>query len=98
MSDQPNQSASASKVADVTIYSTPWCAFCRTEKQWLDSLGVSYISKDIEEDPNAKEELLAKLGGQFQGVPTTDIGGDMIVGFDRPKLQAALQTHKLVSA
>jgi len=98
MSDQPNQSASASKVAAVIIYSTPWCAFCRTEKQWLDSLGVSYISKDIEEDPNAKEELLAKLGGQFQGVPTTDIGGEMIVGFDRPKLQDALKKNSLLAA
>lgn len=83
--------------ATVTIYSTPWCAFCKTEKQWLDSLGVSYVSKDIEEDPSAKEELLEKLGGQFQGVPTTDIGGEMIVGFDRPKLQAALQNNSLVA-
>lgn len=82
----------------VTIYSTPWCAFCRTEKQWLDSLGVSYVSKDIEEDDGAKDELLAKLGGQFQGVPTTDIAGEMIVGFDRPKLQAALQKAQLINS
>lgn len=80
----------------VTIYSTPWCAFCRTEKQWLDSLGVKYIAKDIEEDESAKEELLNKLGGQFQGVPTTDIGGEMIVGFDRPKLQDALKSKQLI--
>ena len=45
----------------VTVYSTPWCAFCKTEKQWLDSLGVQYVTKDIEEDESAKEELLAKL-------------------------------------
>ncbi len=92
MSDTTNSDTS------VTIYSTPWCAFCRTEKQWLDSLGVRYVVKDIEEEPSAKEELLSKLGGQFQGVPTTDIGGEMIVGFDRPKLQAALEAHKLVTA
>lgn len=85
-----------STTAQVTVYSTPWCAFCRTEKQWLDSLGVEYISKDIEEDPSAKEELLAKLGGQFRGVPTTDVAGEMIVGFDRVKLQAALESNGLV--
>ena len=81
----------------VTIYSTPWCAFCKTEKQWLDSLGVKYVSKDIEEDEGAKNELLSKLDGQFQGVPTTDIGGQMIIGFDRPKLTAALQANSLVA-
>ncbi len=88
MSDQSDQ---------VTVYSTPWCAFCKTEKQWLDSLGVAYVAKDIEEDENAKEELLAKLGGQFQGVPTTEIGGQMIVGFDRPKLEEALRNNKLLA-
>lgn len=82
----------------VTVYSTPWCAFCKTEKQWLDSLGVKYVAKDIEEDENAKQELLAKLDGQFQGVPTTDIAGQMIVGFDRPKLEEALRNNKLLAS
>lgn len=76
--------------ATITIYSTPWCAFCKTEKQWLDSMNIPYVSKDIEEDEGAKDELLAKLDGVFKGVPTTDIGGEIIVGFDRPKLQAAI--------
>lgn len=89
---------SANDNATVTIFSTPWCAFCRTEKQWLESLGVNFESKDIEEDENAKDELLAKLDGVFQGVPTTFIGDEVIVGFDRPKLQAALEKHKLVTA
>ncbi|HTK39804.1 MAG TPA: glutaredoxin domain-containing protein [Patescibacteria group bacterium] len=89
---------STNNTATVTIFSTPWCAFCRTEKQWLESLGVSYETKDIEEDEGAKDELLAKLDGQFQGVPTTFIGDEVIVGFDRPKLQAALEANKLVSA
>lgn len=80
----------------VTVYSTTWCAFCGTEKQWLDKLGVKYVAKDIEEDEAAKEELLNKLGGNFQGVPVTDIDGDIILGFDRPKLQAALEKNELL--
>lgn len=81
----------------VTVYSTTWCAFCHTEMQWLDKLGIPYIAKDIEADKAAYDELLAKNGGQFQGVPVTDIAGDIILGFDRPKLQAALDTHKITS-
>ena len=69
--------------AKVTVYSTSWCAFCHTE--------------DIEADPSAKEELLSKNGGNFQGVPVTDVCGEVILGFDRPKLQDALKKNGLMS-
>ncbi len=82
----------------VTIYSTNWCAFCATEKQWMDKLGVKYISKNIEEDKDAEKELLDKLGGNFQGVPVTDVAGEIILGFDRPRLQAAFDKNELVPA
>ena len=82
----------------VTIYSTTWCAFCATEKQWMDKLGVKYVSKNIEEDEAAKEELLKKVDGNFQGVPVTDIAGEIILGFNRPALQAALDKNSLVPA
>ena len=82
----------------VTIYSTSWCAFCATEKQWMDKLGVNYVAKNIEEDKDAEKELLDKLGGNFQGVPVTDVAGEVILGFDRPKLQAAFDKNNLVPA
>lgn len=80
----------------ITIYSTPWCAFCKTEQQWLDSLNVPYKVKDIEANPLHKEELLKKVGDSFKGVPVTDINGEIIHGFDRPKLQAALEENNLL--
>lgn len=82
----------------VTIYTTTFCAFCATEKQWMDKLGVKYVAKNIEEDDAARDELLNKLGGDFQGVPVTDIAGEMILGFNRPALQTALEKNKLVPA
>lgn len=91
-------SDAASTDAQVTVYSTTWCAFCATEKQWLDKLGVKYVAKNIEEDEAANKELLDKLGGNFQGVPVTDIAGEMILGFNRPALQAALDKNNLVPA
>lgn len=83
-------------MSKVTVYSTTWCAFCNTEKQWLDKLGVEYESKNIEEDEAAHKELLEKIGGNFQGVPVTDIAGEMILGFDRPKLETALKAQGLL--
>ena len=81
----------------ITIYSTTWCAFCKTEKQWLDKLGFSYIAKDIEEDKAAYEELMTKSGGNFQGVPVTDVGGELVLGFDRPKIEAAIKAKGILA-
>lgn len=81
--------------AQVTIYSTTWCAFCKTEKQYLDKLGIAYNYKDIEEDKAAYEELMAKNGGNFQGVPVTDIAGEIILGFDRAKIDATLKEKNI---
>lgn len=75
----------------ITIYRTSWCAFCHTEMQWLDKLGFSYTAKDIEADPAANEELMAKINGDFRGVPVTDVAGELILGFDRPKIQDAIK-------
>lgn len=93
MTEHSTNSAAASPVI---IYSTTWCGFCKTEKQWMDALGVKYIEKDIEADPAAHEELLRKNGGTFSGVPVTDVAGTIILGFDRPKLMDALKSAKLV--
>lgn len=82
--------------AKVTVYSTPWCAFCKTEKQYLERLGVEFISKDIEQQPEAKAELEKKLGGAFTSVPVTDICGQIVTGFDRKKIDELLKQFALL--
>lgn len=82
----------------VTIYSTTWCAFCKTEKQYFDKLGVKYQEKDVEADKDAYEELMAKIGGNFQGVPVTDIAGDIVLGFNRPQIDTLIKEKGLVAA
>jgi glutaredoxin-like YruB-family protein len=89
---------STSDAAKVIIYSTAWCAFCKTEKQYLDKKGVAYIVKDIEEDKSAYEELMSKNGGAYQGVPVTDIDGDLVLGFDRKKIDELIVKKNLVVA
>lgn len=84
--------------AKVIIYSTTWCAFCKTEKQYLEKLGVAFVEKDIEADAEAHEELMGKIGGNFRGVPVTDIDGDLVLGFDRPKIDDILKNKGLVTA
>ena len=59
-------------------------------KQYLESKQISYTEKNIEEDSAAHEELMKKINGDFRGVPVIDINGTIILGFDRPKIDAAL--------
>lgn len=82
--------------AKVILYSTPWCAFCKTEKQYLEHLGVAYSVRDIEEDEGALEEYQVKTGGRTAGVPVTDIDGEIVFGFDRKRIDEVLKAKKLV--
>lgn len=76
----------------ITVYSAPWCAFCHAAKQYFDKLGVKYEDHDVEKDPAAAMEAVHKSGQM--GIPVIDIDGTIIVGFDRPKIDSALQSHK----
>ncbi len=78
----------------VIIYSTTWCAFCHAAKQYLDKLGVKYEDKDVEKDREAAREAVEKSGSM--GVPVIDVDGTVILGFDRPRLDAALRDKKLI--
>lgn len=95
MSDTKQTNDDGSKVI---IYSTTWCAFCKTEKQYLERLGVGFVEKDIEADKEAYEELMQKNGGAFQGVPVTDIAGSLVLGFDRRKIDEILKEKQLLPA
>lgn len=81
----------------VIIYSAEWCSWCKTEKEYLDRLGVKYTVRDIDKDDSAMSELLSKVGGKTSSVPVTDIGGEIIRGFDRAKLDVALKEKQLIS-
>jgi S1-C subfamily serine protease len=49
---------------------------------------VKYTEYDVSQDREAGEEMIA-LTGQM-GVPVTVIDGEVVIGFDRPRLQAIL--------
>ena len=78
----------------VTVYSATWCAFCHAAKQYLDRLGVKYEDRDVDSDMKNAVEAVTKSGQR--GIPVLDIGGDIIIGFDRPRIDAALKSHDLV--
>lgn len=72
----------------VTVYSTPSCSWCTTLKKHLDANGIRYKDIDIARDQKAAEDMVKKSGKQ--GVPQMDINGQMIVGFDKTKINSLL--------
>ena len=79
----------------IIIYGAEWCAFCHTAMRYLDDIGVKdYNYIDIDKDPAAGMEAVDKSGQR--GIPVIDIAGDIIIGFDRPKIDASLKAHALV--
>ncbi len=55
-------------MADVTMYSTTWCGYCRRLKLQLDQAGIAYEEIDIERDPDAAAFVEGVNGGN-QTVP-----------------------------
>jgi mycoredoxin len=55
-------------MAQVTMYSTTWCGYCRRLKLQLDQAGISYDEIDIERDPDAARFVEGVNGGN-QTVP-----------------------------
>jgi mycoredoxin len=53
----------------ITMYSTPWCGYCRRLKSQLDREGIGYKIVDIEEDEAAAQFVMSVNGGN-QTVPT----------------------------
>lgn len=73
---------------NVTIYSTPSCGWCKTAKQYFTEHNVAYNEKDVASDEAARSEMLEK--SKQMGVPVIDIDGEIVIGFNQPRLAQLL--------
>lgn len=72
----------------VTVYSTPSCSWCTTLKNHLKKNGIRYTEVDVSRDEKAAEAMVKRSGQQ--GVPQIDIAGEMIVGFNKIRINNLL--------
>jgi len=73
---------------NVTVYTTPTCSWCTTVKRHLQENGIQYREVNVAADQKAAEEMVRKSGQQ--GVPQTEINGQIIVGFDKTRINSLL--------
>lgn len=81
--------AEGKSVKRVTVYSTPTCTWCNTLKAWLRRNAIPFTDVDVSRDEHAAEELVRRTGQQ--GVPQTDINGQIVVGFNEQRLKELLE-------
>jgi len=73
----------------VIVFSTPTCTYCTQAKRYLRERGVRFRDVDVSKDAAAARDLVRRSGQQ--GVPVLDIGGRIIVGFNRPEIDKLLE-------
>jgi glutaredoxin-like YruB-family protein len=76
-------------VKQVTVYTTPTCSWCGTLKSYLNKHHIRYHEIDVSRDESAAQEMVRRSGQQ--GVPQTLISGEMVVGFDKAKINRLLE-------
>lgn len=70
---------------DVIIYSTPTCVYCDLAKNFFKEKGIEYTDYDVSTDNEKRQEMVEKSGQM--GVPVIFIGEEMIIGFDKDKVE-----------
>lgn len=74
----------------VIVYVAEWCPWCHHVTDYLKKNKIKFEARDVDEIKYAKESV--KKSGQ-NGIPVIDIGGEIIVGFDEPKLKKLLKIN-----
>lgn len=72
----------------VIIFTTPTCSFCSAAKKYFRQHNIRFRDVDVSRDPAAARDMVRRSGQM--GVPVIDIGGKIIVGFDKPKINELL--------
>ena len=74
-----SRKATATVMADVTIYTTPSCPYCVRAKSLLKQKGIPYREIDVSGDEARREKMVAESGRRT--VPQIFIDGKPIGGF-----------------
>jgi mycoredoxin len=73
----------------VTLYSTPWCVYCRIAKRFLDEQLVPYTEINIDEDAAAAQRV-EQWNRRNRTIPTLDINGTILTNPSPAQLRHVL--------
>lgn len=76
----------------VKVYSVAWCGPCNKLKKYLEKIDVEYETVTVADGKEDRNEVL-EVSGQ-RSVPVAVIGEEVIVGFDKQKIDDAVAKIK----
>ena len=74
----------------ITMYSTPWCGYCRRLKRQFEEAGISYEEIDVDATPGFDQRIIEASGG-YRTVPTVEVGAQLLVNPTLREVEEALQ-------
>lgn len=78
---------------NVKIFTTSTCFWCHAVKEFFKENGIKFKEINVSASPIAQFEMIKK--SKQMGVPVIDINGQIIVGFNRLAIEAALKGENL---
>jgi glutaredoxin len=81
----------SSPSANVEVFMTSWCGYCRKMIRFLNEKGIPYTAYDIEKDSTAARAY-KELGGK--GVPVVRVGSHVVHGYSPEAVMSYLKERK----
>lgn len=72
----------------VIVYSTPTCPYCDQAKQYLKQKEIEFQDYNVAANKEKAKEMMEK--SDQRGVPVLDVNGEIIIGFNKPEIDKAL--------
>lgn len=85
------KTGNGTKQHHVLVYTTPTCTWCNTIKNYFKANNVRFREIDVTKDDKAGKEMVRRSGQQ--GVPQSVIDGQVIIGFDKLKIDNLLELN-----
>lgn len=73
----------------VKVYSVPDCAWCKKVKKYLETKNIAFTDINVEQDAEGRKDL--KALSPEMNIPLVEIDGNIVIGYDKEKLDEYLQ-------
>ena len=74
----------------IKVYGVPTCPFCKKAKEFFKGKGFDFEDLDVSVNHDLAKEMIKKSGQM--SVPVIEIDGEIIIGFDKEKIETLLRS------
>ncbi len=85
---KPAETQSSGSKHSVVVFSTPTCPWCVRLKAYLRQRNIAFRDVDVSRDAASARDMVSRSGQM--GVPQAWIDGQVVVGFDRARVDTLL--------